>query len=75
MLFIIIHFTLSLLGAILIFLFFHCMLAKESFSFPFGLINIALSGALLAYYLSAWITPLILACYAFTNAREYYENR
>ncbi|MFZ2726578.1 MAG: hypothetical protein WAX77_10030 [Methylococcaceae bacterium] len=75
MLVIIIHFTLSLLGTVFIFLFFHCILAKENFSFPFGLISIALSCALLAYYLSAWITPCILVLYALVSAREYYENR
>ena len=75
MLVIIIHFIVSLLGAGLIFLCFHCLLAKESFSFPFGLISIALSCALFACYLSPWITPFILVLYALVSAREYYEKR
>lgn len=69
------HFFLSMVGSVAIFMVFFWLSSERSFSIPFGLVFFGIACGVLAVYVSEWATPVALAAYAVVNGKEWLDDR
>jgi len=67
------HFTIGLIGGLVIFWICFRLSGAESTSAPFGLVFLGVACGLLALHLSPWATPAILTVYAFAGFKELLD--
>jgi hypothetical protein len=67
------HFTIGIIGGLLVFWLFFRLSGASSTSAPFGLVFLGIACGTLAVQLSPWVTPAILAVYAGVSLYEHLE--
>jgi hypothetical protein len=70
-----VHFTIGLLGSLVIFLVFTRLSGVQRFSMPTVVVFMGINCALLAHFVSLWATPVILILYALVSAHEFQQDR
>jgi hypothetical protein len=70
-----VHFIIGAVASLLIFLVFTWLSGTRSFSFPFAVLFIGFTCALLSNFVSPWATPLVLGLYGVASAIECRNDR